>query len=139
MEREAVFRLGVAAGKAAVLSVRLTPPFVATAKSLYGNLASALSKVISAQEIPLFLEGVARGLVEARGEISEVLPVLDKLPGTPKFETTSSFTLEEVKEGKVFRARSGAGYRALNDAAQHLIVGIVQCFRERGSRGGNKS
>jgi hypothetical protein len=77
------------------------------------------------------MEGVARGIVESRVDVATVLPALERLPGEPKFETTSSFTVEEVREGKVFRTRGGAGYRALNEPAQRLIAGLIHCFRER--------
>jgi hypothetical protein len=136
LSEETVKRLGIATGKSAALCVELPPhlPQIATARSLYQHLTASFAEFLSAEMLPSFMEGVARGIIEAHADIPRVLPLLSKLPGEPRFETTSSFTSEELKEGKVLRTRE-AGYRALNEAAVVLIRGLIKCFRERSSRG----
>jgi hypothetical protein len=134
MDQEIARQLGIAAGKAAALSVELPSPHGLIARSLYNHLSQALRKIIPPEAIPSFMDGVARGIVEARADIPRILPALERLPGEPRFQPTYTFTREEVKEGRVFRSKEGAGYRALNDAAQQLIIALIRCFREKASR-----
>jgi hypothetical protein len=130
--REAARRLGLAVGKAAALQVvreeKEKEGIQRTVRSLWRNLCNAIV-IVPKDSLPIFWEGVGQGIVQARVEVGDVLPLLTGIEGGPQYQVMMKYTMEEVKSGTVLRTKRG-GFKAMNEPALWVNRGIISEFKK---------